>query len=382
MIEEMSPKERIQAAIALQPVDRVPVIPKLDWSVPRWKGMTIAEYIQRPELETQLLGELWDEWGGWDAIYGVTGNPTSFSLLGIRVKYPGRDLPADSTPQIDEQELFQPEEYDFIIENGWQAFVVNNFSRFDPTVSPEQVPMLMGKLAGDVMRNMQYWENRGAVVYIGAMTVPPLEQLAFTRSLRAVVTDLYRRPEKVRAALDRLVAEMVPTTIGTMKAQEQALRNPPKTVFIGGARATMLSPKYFEAFFWPYLKQIVTAVLDAGYIPNLHFDSNWTPFLEYFLELPKARVVLELDSATDIFKAKEVLKGHMCIMGDVPASLLALGTPEEVTAYCKRLIDIVGEGSGFILSSGCSVPVNAKKENVKAMIETAKTYYPHRRRVF
>ncbi|MDQ1353971.1 MAG: hypothetical protein QG657_4280, partial [Acidobacteriota bacterium] len=58
----------------------------------------------------------------------------------------------------------------------------------------------------------------------------------------------------------------------------------------------------------------------------------------------------------------------------VPASLLTLGTPEEVETYCKKLIDEVGRGGGFILSSGCTVPYNAKFENIKAMINTGKTY--------
>ena len=58
----------------------------------------------------------------------------------------------------------------------------------------------------------------------------------------------------------------------------------------------------------------------------------------------------------------------MCIMGDVPPALLALGTPEEVSAYCKRLIDEIGP-EGFILSSGCDTPIDAQYDNVKAMVE-------------
>jgi uroporphyrinogen-III decarboxylase len=93
--------------------------------------------------------------------------------------------------------------------------------------------------------------------------------------------------------------------------------------------------------------------------------------------LPRGKVVLEIDGTTDIFKAKEVLGDHLCIMGDVPAQLLKLGTPDDVRAYVKKLIDVVGKGGGFILSSGCDVPVDAKPENVKAVIEVGMTYYPH-----
>jgi len=59
----------------------------------------------------------------------------------------------------------------------------------------------------------------------------------------------------------------------------------------------------------------------------------------------------------------------MALMGDVPGTLLSLGTPGEVEAYCRKLIQEVGEGGGFVLSSGCSVPYDAKIENVRAMIK-------------
>jgi uroporphyrinogen-III decarboxylase len=64
----------------------------------------------------------------------------------------------------------------------------------------------------------------------------------------------------------------------------------------------------------------------------------------------------------------------MCISGDVPASLLTLGTPDDVREYCQKLIDEVGKGGGFILTTGCECPVDAKFENVKMMINVAKTY--------
>lgn len=80
-----------------------------------------------------------------------------------------------------------------------------------------------------------------------------------------------------------------------------------------------------------------------------------------------------MDGTTDIFKAKEVLGGRMCVMGDVPAVLFKLGTPRQVEACCQRLIDVVGKGGGFILGSGCEVHYDARFENIKAMFDTSKT---------
>lgn len=63
-------------------------------------------------------------------------------------------------------------------------------------------------------------------------------------------------------------------------------------------------------------------------------------------------------------------------MGDVPAALLKLGEPDEVDEYCRRLITEVGSDGGFILSSGCTVPIDAKPENVSAMLQSVKRYRP------
>ena len=52
---------------------------------------------------------------------------------------------------------------------------------------------------------------------------------------------------------------------------------------------------------------------------------------------------------------------------------MTAGTPEEVNAYCKELIEVAGKGGGFILTNGCGVD-HAKAENVKIMIEAGKEY--------
>ena len=90
--------------------------------------------------------------------------------------------------------------------------------------------------------------------------------------------------------------------------------------------------------------------------------------MKYFREFPKGSVILGLDGKTDIFKAKEIIGDHCCIMGDVSATLLSFGTPKEVEQYCERLIHEVGP-KGFILSSGCDVPYNGKYECIKALYD-------------
>ena len=62
---------------------------------------------------------------------------------------------------------------------------------------------------------------------------------------------------------------------------------------------------------------------------------------------------------------------HCCLLGDVPSTMLAFGSQDDVVGYCKKLIDVVGRDGGFVLAAGCEIPPNARPENVKAMIDAA-----------
>jgi uroporphyrinogen-III decarboxylase len=71
-------------------------------------------------------------------------------------------------------------------------------------------------------------------------------------------------------------------------------------------------------------------------------------------------------------KAKEVLGGHTCIMGDVPSSILQVGTVEQVEQYCKKLIDDCGKNGGLIVTH---MPIDeADPKLVRAMIEFVRKY--------
>lgn len=107
-----------------------------------------------------------------------------------------------------------------------------------------------------------------------------------------------------------------------------------------------------------------------------HLDQPWNKNLPIMKKcLPKGSFGLQLDGTTDIVEAKKVMGDHCSFQGDVPASLLSLGKPEEVSAYCKHLIKEVGYDGGFTLVSGCEVPTDVKPENLTAMLEAARTAF-------
>lgn len=381
-MDEMTPVERIEAAIHLQPVDRVPVMPKIDASyAARSQGVKIAEIVKDSDRAMELLLQTNEALGGCDAAFSTGMGELGFAMMGMITRLPGYHLGEDELWQLDEQPILQPEDYDFIIQNGWNAYIGMAYSRIwergKMPVPPDKFLDRLNQMGAEGVKNMIRWEQIGIPTSTGMGAFVPFEAFRFTRSIREIIPDVFRRPEKLLAASEAYLEEQIPFGIEIFRQVKQATQWGYLGSFIGQQTATLLSPKHFEKFFWQFEKRIINALLEAGITPWLHSDGDWTNHLEYLLELPKASVVMDIDSLTDIIKAKEILKGHMCIAGDVPPAMLKLGTPEQVTDYCKKLIDIVGDGGGFMLSSGCSVPFDAKPENVKAMVDTGKNYYPH-----
>jgi uroporphyrinogen-III decarboxylase len=94
------------------------------------------------------------------------------------------------------------------------------------------------------------------------------------------------------------------------------------------------------------------------------------------LELPKGKVLAHLDT-TDLFRAKDVLRGHICIAGNVPISILQTGTPADVEEMVKKQIDYAGKDGGYILSTRSPLD-DARADTLKALIQTTEKYGVYR----
>jgi uroporphyrinogen-III decarboxylase len=202
---------------------------------------------------------------------------------------------------------------------------------------------------------------------MGSMgSIPPFDIFFIQRTISKFPGDVRRMPDKVKAAIKAAMPDMIETALKELKS------SPIKRVGTAASRSsgTFISAKQFEEFVLPTWLEFVWAMADRGADIIFHCDCNWTKFLPYFKEFPAKRCMIQLDGATDIFKAREILGDHMAIQGDVPAPLLTLGTPDEVYAYCKKLIDQIGKaGGGFMLAAGCCTPDQSKIENVRAMVK-------------
>jgi len=143
-------------------------------------------------------------------------------------------------------------------------------------------------------------------------------------------------------------------------------------VWVHKATREFMSDAQFSEFYWPYLRKGLLALVDKGIIPIIYWEADFESRLEHIVDVPPGKIIYHL-SNTDHEKAYDVLKGTTCLMGNVPNVMLLSGTPDDVRAYCKNLIDTVGKDGGLIMDSSVMLD-EAKPENLKAMIDFTKEY--------
>jgi len=370
----MTSDERIWSAIRLEKPDRVPVIPTLlPEAAAGLAGLTGAQVARDNETAVAAMMKVFDEYGGWDNPYPGGYTPVQLQAMGVfpmKMKIPGVDLPDDYTFQLVEEEILKPEDYDSICEMGCERFYYEDFLWRVSNLDPGGLATTMDNLLIGFGNFLEACAKRDAKPFFMGYALHPFFTLSLMRSMVPFTQDLYANPEPVERVLKKMTEETIAKQIPIVKASGINL------CLLTEERAScyFYPPAIFERFWWPYTEQIVDAFWSEGIVTIFHLDQCWDKNIPYFKRLPRGSAVLELDSTTDIFQAKEILRDHLCFHGDVPAALLSIGSPEEVEAYCKRLIHEVGGDGGLILGSGCGVPPDVRPENFRALIDTGKEY--------
>jgi len=185
------------------------------------------------------------------------------------------------------------------------------------------------------------------------------------RGTIGIMMDLYRHPDRVVAACDKVLA-LMPVPEVPMGAAPFIL------MLLHKGADNFMSREHFEKFYWPTFKQTMLRMIDEGLMPLAFAQGGYNHRLEYITELPKGATVWFFDQ-TDMHRAKDLLGDVCCIMGNVPITEIATGTADQVKVYCKDLIDYCGKDGGYILSPGSQID-DGQEETIKAMIDFTKEY--------
>jgi hypothetical protein len=334
------------------------------------------------------------------------GNGRIFEILDYKLlRWPGHGIPKEATGyQYLEGEYMLPEDYPALIDDPsdfWlRVYMPRVFGALEPLkmispfttqwepvlVGPSVIPFgippvqealkalmkagdealswiqQIGALEGTIM-------SMGFVNGAGGATKAPFDYLADTlRGSKGIMMDMYRRPDMVLKAMERIIPIAIKSGAGGATAQG----NP--VVFLPLHRGAdgFMSDEQFRTFYWPQLKAVLVGLINEGCVPALFCEGSYNTRLKYLKELPRASTLWIFDRS-DMTNIKELLGDIITIAGNVPAGLLITGTAEQVKSYCKKLIDVVGKGGGYVMANGTGMD-EGKPDTVHAMIDFTKEY--------
>jgi uroporphyrinogen-III decarboxylase len=201
---------------------------------------------------------------------------------------------------------------------------------------------------------------------------PAFDVMANTyRGWKGIIKDMFRQPDKLIAAMEKI------NDMSIARAKPADKSTPGLKLGGGGAlhrgSDRFLSKKQWETFYWPTWKKSMDKAIELGYTPFIFAEGFCEERFEYFLEFPKGSVVIRFTD-TNMFKAKEALGDHFCLMGSVPLTMLQIASPSEVEEYCKKLIQVCGKGGGYILRTDTDYIQDANPKNVRVMVESVEKY--------
>ncbi len=393
----------IEDAIALKPTERVPVSLALSYFPAKYvDGVTCEDAFYNPEKWQDAVLKTIADFQPDVCLYSGLISGKALEAFDLKLLlWPGHGTSCDHTHQYVEGEYMKADEYDKFFADPSDYMIrtylpracgnLQDLARLPSLQRLFGYPLLTALLGmpaldgivetlGKVRRESMDWTRRmapldGRVRALGmpslfaTTVIAPFDTVSDNwRGMRGSMLDMYRQPENLLKAVDYILPLSLESAIGRARMSG----NPRVFIPLHRGAEGFMSIKQFETFYWPTLKALMLGLIEAGLTPCPFFEGDYTSRLEYLLELPKGKVLGHFDT-TDIFRAKEVLDGHLCIQGNVPCSLLQAGTPEDVKAYCKQLIDVVGKGGGLIVMPRSSID-EARPENIRAMIDFTKEY--------
>lgn len=346
MQDRMTPKERMAAFGKGEAIDRIPCMPQMGVTMAPAVGVPTHIYYtsgeKMAEAEIALFNKIKPDCAGiGTSLRGIA------EAMGSKIAYPENGIPY----------LLEP-----VLKNIKD---VDNLSPADP-YKDGKLPLFIKALEILV-------KEIGHVVDIGSDIPGPISAAAMVVGTENLLKGMIKHPDKVHTLL-QIVTE---TNLRVVKAFAElgvdlGMSDPV-------ASTSLISVKQFREFSMPYEKMCVDKMRElSGRGSSIHVCGKSRDIWESLMETGVTS--FSIDNCEDIEEAKNIIGNRVCLAGNVkPVDTMRNGTIAEIRKEARDCI-IKGYGSpkGYVLSTGCQIPLGTPIENVIAFMDAARDFgqYP------
>jgi uroporphyrinogen decarboxylase len=207
----------------------------------------------------------------------------------------------------------------------------------------------------------------GNEVFVVPVIGAPFTTSAALRGTETFIKELYTDPELVHAVM-KVATQSVKNLIDAyVKAGSVPVTVEPV------ATGSMISEKHFREFVLPYLKEVYAHIHSFSLPGVLHICGKTKRVIQCMAE--SGADILSIDNI-DLLEAKALVGDKVCLMGNVsPADGMLKGNPEIITNMVKDCVIKASDSpKGFVLATGCEVPIMTPHENMIAFLEAGRRF--------
>lgn len=204
-----------------------------------------------------------------------------------------------------------------------------------------------------------------------AGVIGPFSLAGRLMDVNAAMLNCYDEPEMVHVLLDKVTSFI----IDYIRAYKDVGAD---GVVIAEPLAGLLSPVLASEFSSAYVKKIVDAVQDSGFIVVYH-NCGGTAIKIIDSILDTGAKALHFGNAICMGEMMKHIPEDIVVMGNIdPARQFRNGTPESVREETLALLSECSGYPNFIISSGCDIPPLSSWENIDAFFAAVKDFYDNK----
>jgi len=148
---------------------------------------------------------------------------------------------------------------------------------------------------------------------------------------------------------------------------------------VGGQHGLLMSLEMWEAFIKPYHQELNRAIHEFGVRVIYHSDGAVMEAVDGLIDMG-IDVLQALQFSADGMdpgRLKATWGDRLCFEGGVSVqTTLPFGTADDVREETEDLIRTLGEGGGYILGPSHAIQAGTPPENIVAMVDTVREFYP------
>jgi len=191
----------------------------------------------------------------------------------------------------------------------------------------------------------------------------PFSSATLTFGIQETMLAIFDKPDLVQEAIKFFEDYQIRFGLDQIKAGADA-------IWLGDCNASghLVSPHIYRKFALEPAKRLAAAYREAGGIVHAHNSEEQPAMVDIMAD--SGYSIINLGPGIDMADARKVVGQRCCLSGNVnPIRTLLRGTPDEVRAEVRRIIENVSVHGGHIMCSGEMVPRDTPEANIRAFVE-------------